>query len=61
MSPGTSVPFGLLIYTAVWPKIGGYAGFGELGPRLALWPGPRPTSVPSGILIYSTVWPQTPQ
>jgi len=31
---------------------------GELGPRLTVPPGLRPTSIPSGMLIHPTGWPQ---
>jgi len=40
-------------------KLGRCAPFwGKLGPRLTLWPGPRPTFVPSGVLMHPAVWPR---
>jgi len=55
MSP-TSLPSGILIQSAVWPKQTwaknwGLCPFGEgeLGPHLTVWPGLRPTSMPSSI------------
>ena len=62
----TSVPSGILIYSAVWPKqiraenwevLCPFLGGAET-PSNTMWPGPRPTSMPSFILIHSTVWPQ---
>ena len=68
-SPGprpSSIPSGVLIHAAVWPKqiwaeIWGlcpYGGGGAGSPSNTMWPGPRPTCVPSFVLIRPTVWPQ---
>jgi len=60
----TSVPSGILIYSAVWPqqiwaenwRCTPFGGAGS--PSNIMWPGPRPISVPSFILIHPTVSPQ---
>jgi len=61
----TSVPSGILIHPAVWPR---QTWVEDCGAMLLLrgragspsnnvaWP--RPTSIPSGILIHPAVWPQ---
>jgi len=48
-------PFG---HNRHWPKIGGCALWGELGPHVTMSPGPTSISLSSGILIHPAVWPQ---
>jgi len=62
----TSLPSGILIHPAIWPKqIWGenwglcpFGGGGAGSPSSTMWPGPRPTCMPSGILIHPAIWPQ---
>ena len=48
-----TIDMGQKVVGLLWPF-----PWGELGPHLAMLPGPRPTSIPSGILTHPTVWPQ---
>ena len=63
----TSIPSGILIYSAIWPQRmrvenweGGCAplGRGAGSPSNTMWPGPRPTCMPSFTWIRQTLWPQ---
>jgi len=69
-SPGPrpiSIPSGILIHPAIWPKQIWAENWGEAvplqrrgggSPSNTMWPGARPTCKPCLILIHPTVWPQ---